>query len=451
LWIFLCEAWRRGSLIGSAAFLVSVLAAGSAVAEPTPVELSLGDAILRALGRSFGVEAARRDSAAAALSYSAARALRFPDVSLTARSTYKNEVPTFDINMPPIVFEREMGSKEVYQADLEISQPLFAGGRIANNIRAERERSLAEAAGLKAEEMATAYTCRRTYLEAMLAGELATVAEASLARVRTIEQDVEALFQSGMADSVDVLDAAMAVKRAEQGVADQRVAYELALTGLRRQTGLPESQAIRFTEKIPLPSESILRPAEPPMGRPELERLERLANAANFMTSLSRADYFPSLGGFATYSYGKPNQDLFQNTWNDYLMVGLRLTWTLNLAGRSSLTTAAAAEKARAAKAAEKDLRDQLIRQYESALEQADYAFDTMKRAGRQSQLAHRKFALARQQQVAGTLSTNRLLEMEIEVSAFDRQEVASTIQFYLAENDYLYATGSKRVLGGIR
>jgi hypothetical protein len=40
---------------------------------------------------------------------------------------------------------------------------------------------------------------------------------------------------------------------------------------------------------------------------------------------------------------------------------------------------------------------------------------------------------------------------MEIEVSAFDRQEVASTIQFYLAENDYLYATGSKRVLGGIR
>jgi outer membrane protein TolC len=88
------------------------------LAQTAPIELSLSGAIFRSLERSFGVEAARRDSAAASLSYSAARALRFPDLSLTALSTYKDEVARLDINMPPIVLEREIGSKETYQADV---------------------------------------------------------------------------------------------------------------------------------------------------------------------------------------------------------------------------------------------------------------------------------------------------------------------------------------------
>jgi outer membrane protein TolC len=299
--------------------------------------------------------------------------------------------------------------------------------------------------------MATAYDCRRVYLEAMLADQLVVAAKVSLERIRTIQKDAEILFENGMADSVDLLDAALAVERAEQELADQEVARELALAGLRSQTGLARSQPITFTEVLPVPSGPLRRGSEPPMGRPELERLARLANAAAFMTSASRADYFPSLAGFAKYSYGKPNQDLFEDTWNDYLMVGLRLNWDFNLADRSGRSTAAMAERARAANSARRELIDKLVYQYECALDKADYAFDTMKRVGSQHHLAQRKFALARERQRAGTLSTNRLLEMEIELSAFDRQEAASLIRFYLAENDCLYAVGSKRILGGIR
>jgi outer membrane protein TolC len=413
--------------------------------------MSLSEAIFRSLERSFGVEAARRDSAAAALSYGASRALRFPDLTLSARSTYKDEVAGFEINMPPIVLERELGGKEAYQADLEISQPIFTGGRLANNIRAERERSLAASAALRGEEMATAYRCRRAYLEAMLAGQLLGVATSSLERIRTIREDVEALFENGMADSIDVLDAALALERAEQELADRRIAQDLALTSLRRQTGLPQSVPIVFTEQLPAPRERLPQSDAPPMHRPELDRMERLANAAEYTTSASRADYFPSLAGFARYSYGKPNQNLFEDEWNDYMMVGLRLSWSFNLANRSGRATGALAERAGAARWARKELEDELTLRCERAIEQADYAFDTMNRVAWQRHLAQRKMALARERQRAGTLSTNRLLEMESEVYALQSLEAASMIRFYLAENDYLYATGSKRILGGIR
>lgn len=413
--------------------------------------MTLSEAIFRSLEISFDLKAARRDSAAAALSYRAARALRFPDLTLAARSTFKDEVAGFEIDMPPIVLERKIGGKETYQADLEISQPIFTGGRLTNNIRAERERSLAASAALRAEEMTVAYRCRRAYLEAMLAGELLGVARSSLERIGTIRKDVETLFENGMADSIDVLDAALAFERAEQELADKRIAQDLALAGLRRQTGLPHSAQVIFTEQFPAPRERLPRNAAPSMQRPELERMQHLANAAEFMTSASRADYFPSLAGFARYSYGKPNQNLFEDEWNDYMMVGLRLSWSFNLANRSGRATAALAERSRAAGWARKELEDELTLQYERAVEQADYAFDTMNRVRLQRNLAQRKLALARERQRAGTLSTNRLLEMESEVYALQSLEVASIIRFYLAENDYLYAIGSKRILGGIK
>ena len=451
MWICSCAVWRPGRHLRSLVFALTLSVAASAVAQPPPVDLSLPEALFRSLERSFGVEAARRDSAAADLRYRAARALRFPDLTLTALSTYKNKVAGFDINMPPIVLKREIGAKETYQADVEISQPLFTGGRLTNNIRADRERSLAAASVLRAEEMSTAYRCRQAYLEVMLADQMVVASKYSLERVETIRADVGALFENGMADSIDVLDTALAVERAEQALADQLLAQDLALTSLRRQTGLPQSQPIVCTEPLPVPSERLPRDSEPPMGRPELERMQRLVNAAEFTTSASRADYFPSLAGFAKYSYGKPNQDLFENKWNDYLMVGLRLSWSLNLANRSGRSTGALDEGARAAKSAREELEDDLIQQYERALEQADYAFDTMTRVGSQRDLAQRKFALARERQRAGALSTNRLLEMEADLSALDRLQAASIIRFYLAKNDYLYAIGSKRIFGGIR
>lgn len=422
-----------------------------ALARPaTARDVSLREAIDLSLEHSFGVEAARYDSMAAALTYGAARSLRFPEIRLTARSTFKDEIAALDIDMPSIHIEREIGSRETYQTDLELFQPLFTGGRITNGIRVEREKGLAKAAALRAEEMATAYACRAAYLEALLSSSAVRSVGVSQERLRTIRRDVENLFTEGLADSIDVLDATLAVVRADQALAEQEVKHAVSITRLHALVGLEPTEPLTLTEPVEAPDRNRLAQAPSEIRRPEVEQLGHLARAADYGVSAARADYLPSLGGFAAYSLGKPNQDLFENEWNDYLMVGLRLSWDFNTANRTGRLAAAAEQRAASAGAALDDLLDDLHIARETALEQVGHAYDTVERSARQLDLARRKFALARERGEVGTLSVNRLLEMEAELTAAEQQYQASLIGYYLAETHFLYTTGSPKVFGGL-
>jgi outer membrane protein len=451
LWISSCVVWRPGKYARALACLLAALAA-QALAEPAAArDMSLREAIELSLEHSFGVEAARHDSMAAALAFGAARALRFPEITLTARSAVKDEIAAFDIDMPPVRIERQIGSKETYQTDAELSQPLFTGGRLTNGIRIERENSLAKAAALRAEEMATAYECRIAYLEALLSASVLRSAGASRERLMIIRRDVENLFTEGLTDSIDILDAALAAARTDQVFAEHEVARTVSMARLHALVGIEPTQPLTLTEPLVAPDGRSPGEAHLDIRRPEIAQLGHLARAADYSVSATRAAYFPSLSGFATYSLGKPNQDLFENEWNDYLMVGLRLSWGFNVADRTGRSVAAAGQRARSARSARNDLLDDLNVARETALEQMGYAYDTLERSATELGLARRKFALARERQEAGALSVNRLLEMEAELSAAEHRHEASFIGYYLAEAHYLYASGSPEVFGGLR
>jgi outer membrane protein len=443
-------AQKRNRQIRSAASVLAVVLAAASAGPASGKDLSLPDAIGLAVAHSYAVRGARHDSAAARLSYAAEKALLFPGVSVTSSASYRNTVPTLDINMPPLSLQRQIGGKQNYQTDLEVSQTLFTGGRLMNTIRAERENSLAEDAALRAQEMATAYDCRRTYLEAMSSAAAVAGAEASRKRLEIIRMDVESQFQAGAADSVDVLEAELALERGHQAVADREVAYSVALTKLRSLAGLDSPGELVLTETAKPPG----APPEETVGRairrPELVRLEHLETAASHAVSIARAGYFPSLVGFATYSVGKPNQDLFHDTWNDFVMVGLRLSWSTSLGGRTVRAVAAAREKARSARSVRNDLVDALEEARDAALERSAHARGTVERTERELALARRRFKLAGDRQKAGTLSLNRLLEAEADLAALDSIYRAALVGYYLAEADYYFAVGSPRIFGGL-
>ena len=410
--------------------------------------LSLSDAITLSLDYNYGVKSARYDSAAAAFNYMKAKTLRFPTLSLEARSNFIDEVPSLELPFMNI----EIGSKENYQADFRLSMPLYTGGRLSNGINIERENSRAEAAKLRAEELLTAYDCRRIYLQLMMAQSSVNIAGASLERVKIIEQDVRNLYDNGLADSIDVLEAALAVEKGRQVLNRQETVHKIAMASLYRITGLDRAGPIHPTENIQAPREpDFLSQQEPPeIKRAELERLRHLARAADFAASLSQAEYFPALGGFAGYSAGKPNLDMFNKNWNDYFTIGLTLNWEFNLGGKTGKSRAAARRRALSARMAEKELLDGLLLRYETAASNLEHAYCVIQISGREYDLAGRRFNLASQKQKAGRLSVNRLLEMEAELTATEQQYRASIIQYYLAEADYLYALGSPEIFGGL-
>ena len=172
--------------------------------------LSLNDAVRLAQEASFAVKAARHDSTAAALQSAAAGAERFPVLALKAQSYYVDKVQK--VNFP--FGSQEIGSADNYQADLTLTVPLYAGGRISNLVQVQKENSLAEGCRLESETMAAAYRSRRAYLAAMMSEAMVGAAAASLQRIDIIRRDVENLFVNGLADSLDILEAELALEKA---------------------------------------------------------------------------------------------------------------------------------------------------------------------------------------------------------------------------------------------
>jgi len=104
-----------------------------------PRELSLDQALQLAEAHSHRLKEAKADLSAATESLAAARAERFPTLSLDARAGYIDNVPSLDIDIPGFVsLSRDFGTSETYQTDLRLAMPLYTGGRISSNIEMAR-------------------------------------------------------------------------------------------------------------------------------------------------------------------------------------------------------------------------------------------------------------------------------------------------------------------------
>ncbi len=412
-------------------------------------DLSLQEAIQRALAHGYGLQAVTRDSAAAADRFRAARTLRFPTLSLDARSYYVSYVPTLSLPFKTM----ELGSKENYQADFKLSLPLYTGGRLSHTIAAARETSYAESSRLEAERMAVAVQARRSYFNLMLAASSADIAAASLKRLTIIRANVQNLYDNGLADSVDILDAEAAVVRAGR-VADQAATgRQNATTSLATLVGMGEEESITPTEPLSL-NDTInvaVMTVSQEITRAELRRLDHLIAASDRTAALAGSDYFPTLAGFGGYSVGKPNKDLFNKTWNDYFSVGLSLNWELNLGGKAGRNASAARQAAQSARMSRQSLQEALTVQAATALNNLKQALSIVAATATEYDIALRKFELARQKQKAGELTVNRLLEMETDLTVSEQQYKTAVIQYYLVRTDYQYAIGSPEIYGGLR
>jgi len=255
-----------------------------------------------------------------------------------------------------------------------------------------------------------------------------------------------------MADSMDILEAELALQKGEQQVERQKSGYANALANLTILIGADGAEEINL-------SETIAPPAQPqyPMAisadeidRPELARYDHIIRASELAVGVERGFLAPAVSGYAGYTYGKPNKDMSGQTWNDNFIVGATLNWEFNLGGKTFKQVQSASSRAASVRMAKKNLLDVLQTRYDVALNNLNLAYRTYQISEKEYSLAVNQFRLAQMRQAAGQISINRLLEMEADLTAGEQQYQVSIIQFYLAENEYLYAVGSGRIFGGL-
>jgi outer membrane protein TolC len=158
------------------------------------------------------------------------------------------------------------------------------------------------------------------------------------------------------------------------------------------------------------------------------------------------ADYLPTLGIYTGYSYGKPNNNPFADEWNDNITVGARLQWSFNLGRKTASRKRAVGFELEAARRSHDDLNESIDRQVQLALEQLRLAHRQYQSARRQFQITSDNYRLATERHNAGALSSNRLLEIEADLTAAEARAAAAKADYFMARSNYLYATGDEKL-----
>jgi len=343
------------------------------------------------------------------------RSAALPQLSFTGSYTRLDEVATADIGGVPV----ELGRLDNYSLALNLSQPLFLGGRMRSAWRSGRiirktadEKYRSAAVSLRAQVLGA-------YDDLLLARRMVEVSGKSLETARRHATDVELKFEEGVASEYEFLRARVrAANVRAESVAAQNAA-RMAETGFLWLLGLPlDLRELELTDG--LEEESV------EMGRAEALRIARLSRsdlrAAEFNVRLgeegvrsARAELLPSLflGGALTEE--QPSRKSFGGgeSWEFGWTAGIQLSVPIfdGMRGRGRLRQARSGlEQARLALADLEALVDLEVIQALASLEDAEAMLESQRGNVGDAEKAHH---LAETGLKAGTRSRLEVLDAE--------------------------------------
>ncbi len=426
--------------------LISALAASVGAAP-----LTLAEAIAEARAHSFHLRKAEAEHRAATADLLAAEKNRFPTLSAEAMANYQSEIADLQLTFPGAPgIRRELGSKEQYQFSALVSLPVYTGGRISGGI--DRAASLAtyQAAIRDATTDQVILSTRLAYFSLLRARRELAAAEAGKRRAEIVRDDVTAMFEGGVADSVDLLEVAYTVNRANLRVREAEIELRQASIELAILLGRDPSEAITPSDEPAPPARVASLLVQVDTSKPELRAANAMLGVQRATVGLSKSGYLPSLSVTGGYHYGKPNIDLFENTWNDHFTVGARLTWSFNLGNKTASEVNAAQRRFDATRHERDHTAERLDEQARLAREQLSLARERYTIAEREVALTRDNYRLSQQRHRDGALSTNRLLEIETSLSEAEANLAMALAGFYQAQSAYWFAIGSEQLNEGM-
>jgi outer membrane protein TolC len=209
------------------------------------VELSLDEAVRRAVESNEEVLLAQADQRYAESLLSEVRSALRPNVDLDLDYTRNIEQPVFFLQQNGVVQEIQVGSKNEYDFSLSLTQPLF-DARVFPALRATQYNRDAALAGVADRRTAIALGTRIAWYDVLLAGEQVEVQRQALQQASDRLRQVEELYGAGTAAEFDVLTASVEVDNLRpaliQAENDQRIGRER----LKRIVGLPPTATVRL-------------------------------------------------------------------------------------------------------------------------------------------------------------------------------------------------------------
>lgn len=313
--------WVTGIL----ALTVAVRAQGQQPPPPQHLEVTLKEAIQRALEVQPLMVAARGDVRTSGAALRASNGAFLPTIT-TGGSWGRRGGTTLNSTNQVVT----LPTSNSYSGSISATFDLFVGFRRLADRRASAATQDAADAGLVNQRFRVTLDTRGFFYDALAREELVRVAESQVRRAQQQLQISVEKLRAGSATRSDSLRSTVDFGNARIALLEAQANLATAQANLGRQIGVDQPvRAVPDSVLPPLPDTAALRGIAPERT-PQVEQADAQARAAKARVAVSRATYFPSIrysAGNATSSDEPPWNHLnpYLKGWN----VGVSVSWTL--------------------------------------------------------------------------------------------------------------------------
>jgi outer membrane protein TolC len=299
------------------AVLLALLCAAATEAQvptPSPVPLSLDEALRLANTQASAFQTALLNERIAAEDLRQAQAAFLPKVSTPLSYTYTSPalgLPPGEPRTQSFIANNAIGE---YEALVNVSGDFDIAGRLRATLAKNRALLAAAHAGAEVARRELAQAVVEAYYGLALANVQVRTAQTNLAAAEEFEHITSLLLSGGEVASVDLTRAQLQTIARRDELEKARANEAVAAGSLRVFVGYDFSRPIGTTDlalALPIASEYQQFKAEDVSRRPEFTQLEQQLRAAREEIRIARADRLPSLsyslnGGFDTDSVKAP-------------------------------------------------------------------------------------------------------------------------------------------------
>ena len=344
------------------ALLIVLLAVSPARSE------TLEDAWRMAGERDAGLAAIRSRTEAGVADEQAARAERWPKLTIDGSYQRVDDAPSFSFPFADGTFTSPelVGGDDYLMGRARVEMPLFTGGRVTAGI--ESASQAARGAGLAQESYEQDLRLRvaTAYVEVLRSQRALRAAEAAVVSLTAHADDVAVMVEREAVARNDLLAARVTLADAGQARLKAANRHAMALAAYNRLLGEPMERVPELAEldATPLPAASLEElVARATAGRRELAGLEARSQALAGQARSEGASRWPQVGLMADYQHLE-NQVLDDD---DFAQVGVGFSWTVFDAGRISQRANALRHESRAAARDRDELRSRVALEVQQA------------------------------------------------------------------------------------
>ena len=247
----------------------------------------------------------------------------YPQVAAQGEATVQSDVTAVDVPLPDVSIPSPR--RDQYQLTLNVEQLLYDGGATAEQKQLQRIRRDVVQASVRAERYRVREQVNQAYFAVLLL-------QAQQEQLRVLDDDlrakrrvISARVEQGAAlpGALDELDAERITVWQQQAAvrADRRT----ALAHLGELTG----RSLADDAVLAMPEISPVQPDDVPRQRPEYAVFEQTKRQLVQQADMADVDLKPQVSAFAQGGYGRPGLNRFDDRFQPFGLVGVRLRWNL--------------------------------------------------------------------------------------------------------------------------